>query len=228
MRSPVVAVSNVLHDNPQRGSELGVLCKHGADHAEEYCDITGKSRDALRRRVEVRKGRVWGIVGGRGVGRRDLLYVDGRIGGVGDVVTRNTVDVNRVFLWGVVGEDGSGGRGGIGLASFALISQRRCDSSGMCGGRDPGHAGAKAGISTDRCKLQFVPRSGTNITAIERIESRNPLPIIVDNVLVERYGSKSVVGGSVAEPVRDRRRVWERLLVDIPNDAEIYDVETSE
>jgi len=110
---------------------------------------------------------------------------------------------------------------------FSLISQRRCDSLGMCGGRDPGHAGAKAGISTDRCKPEFVPGSGTNITVIERIESRNPLPIVVDNVSVERNGSKSVVGGSVAEPVRDRGHVWE-WLVDVSNDAEIYDVETSE
>ena len=142
-------------------------------------------------------------------------------------MARNSVNVNRMFLWDVVGEDGAGRRGGIGLASFTLISQRRCDSPGVCGGRDPGHAGAKAGISTDRCKLELVARSGTNITAIERIESRNPLPIIVDNVLVERNGSKSVVGGSVAEPVRDRGRVWE-WLVGISNDAEIYDVETSE
>ena len=76
MRSPVSAVPDVLHDNPQRGSELGVLGEHGADHAEEYCDITGKSRSAWRRRVEVRKRRVLGIGGGRGVGRRELLDVD--------------------------------------------------------------------------------------------------------------------------------------------------------
>ena len=118
-------------------------------------------------------------------------------------MARDSVDVNRMFRWGVVGEDRSSRQGGIWVASLARISQCQCDSPGMCGGSNPGHAGVKAGISTDRHKLELVPRSGTNITTVERIESRNPLPIVIDNVLVEQYGPQSVVGGSIAEPVRD-------------------------
>jgi hypothetical protein len=224
MRSPVGAVSNVLHDIPQRIGELGVLYEHGADRAEEYGDVTSKSR---RERVELRKRRVWGIVGGRGVGRRDFLDIDGCIGGGGGFVAKNTVDVNRMFLRSVVGEDGSGRRGGVGLASFALISQCRCDSPGMCGGRIPGHAGVKGRVSTDWCKLDLVPRSGTNFTTVEGVESRNPLPIVLDDILVERDGSKSVVRGGLAEPVRDRRSVRERLIFEAPDDVEVYDREAS-
>ena len=142
-------------------------------------------------------------------------------------MARKSIDVNRRFLWGVVAEDGSGRGVGIRIASFALTSQRRCDGPGICGGNVLGHAGAKARVSTNRCKLELVPGSGTNLTAVEGIESRNPLPIAIDNILVERDGSKSVVGGSFAEPVRDRRCTRERFLVDASNDAEIYDRETS-
>jgi len=239
MRSPVGAISDVLHDIPQRGSELGVLCEHGAHHAEEYGDITSKSRSGLRREIKLRKWRIRGIAGGRGtagrgnllgrrsVGRRNLLDVDSCVGGSGDIITKHSIDVNRRFLWGVVGEDGSGRRGGIGLASFALISQCRCGGPGRCGGHILGHAGAKGGVSTHLGKLEFVPGSGTDLTTIEGIESRNPLPIIIDNVLAEWDGSEGVVGGNLAEPVRDRRGVWEWLLVDASNDAEIYDRETS-
>ena len=45
-------------------------------------------------------------------------------------MTRNFVGVNRGFLWGVIGEDGIGGQGGIGVATFAFIHQRRCGGPG--------------------------------------------------------------------------------------------------
>ena len=50
MRSPVGAVSDVLHDAPQRSGELGVLCEHGADHAKEQGDIARKGGVWSRRR----------------------------------------------------------------------------------------------------------------------------------------------------------------------------------
>ena len=75
MRSPVVAISYVLHNVSQRSGELGVLCEHVADSAEEYSDVTGKSRGGSRR-VELRKRGVWSVVGGRGGGRRDFLNID--------------------------------------------------------------------------------------------------------------------------------------------------------
>jgi hypothetical protein len=109
MRSPIGTVSDVLHDAPQCAGELRVLCKHDADHAEECGDIASKSRGGLSgRRVELCKRRVWGIVGGRGVGRWNFLDIDSSIGGEGNTMARNFVDVNRRFLWGVVSEDGIG------------------------------------------------------------------------------------------------------------------------
>jgi hypothetical protein len=119
-------------------------------------------------------------------------------------VARNTVDVNRRFLRGVVGEDRSGRRGGIGVASLALIPRCRCDCPEICGGSVPGHAGAKAGVSTKWCKLDIVPRSGANIAIVEGIESRNPLPIILDGILVERDGSQTCCG-------MEYRGAYERL-----------------
>ena len=228
MRSPVGAASDVLHHAPQRSGELGVLREHGANHAEECSDIAGESRGGSSgRRVELYKRGVWGIVGGRGVGRWNFLDIDCSIGGEWEIVTRNFVDVNRRFLWGVVGEDGVGRRGGVRLARFALVSQCRCESPGKCGGSVSGHAGAETGISADLRKLELVPGSGTNLAAVKGVEPRNPLPIVIDNVLVERDGSKRVVGWSLAEPVRDRRGVREGLLVEASNYAEVHDRETS-
>jgi hypothetical protein len=75
--------------------------------------------------------------------------------------------------------------------------------------------------------LDLVPRSGANLAAVEGIEPWNPLPIVLDSVLVERNGPKRIVRRSLAEPVRDRRCVRERLLVDVPDDAEIYNGQAS-
>ena len=106
MRGPVGTVSNVLHDVPQRGSELRILHEHGANRAEECCDVTrkrgvGRSSGS----IEFREGRIRSIVGRRGGRRWYFLNVDRSIGGDGVTVTRNFVDVNRWFLWGLVGED---------------------------------------------------------------------------------------------------------------------------
>ena len=97
----------------------------------------------------------------------------------------------------------------------------------MCGGNVPNDAGAKAGVTTDLGKLELVPRSGTNLGAEEGIESGDPLPIIIYSILMERDGSKRVVRGSITEPMSDRRGFRERLLVEIANDAEVYDRQTS-
>ena len=106
MRSPVGAVSNVLHNAAQRSSELGVLCEHGANHAKEHGDIARKGGVGSRRRwMEVSKRRVWSIVSGGIIGRGDFLDVDGGATRLGETVTRNFVNVNRRFFWCVVGED---------------------------------------------------------------------------------------------------------------------------
>ena len=125
MGSPVETVSDVLHGVPQHGGELRVLFKHGADRAEEFGEIARNSkdsRDGLRgRRIEVCKGRVWGVVGGRSVRRWNFLDIDGSIGGGEETIARNLVDVNRRFLWGVAGEDGICGRCGVGIATLAFV-----------------------------------------------------------------------------------------------------------
>ena len=97
----------------------------------------------------------------------------------------------------------------------------------MCGGNIPSDARAKAGVATDLGELELVPRSGTNLSAEEGIESGNPLPIIIDSILMERDGPKGVVRGSIAEPMSDRRGFRERLFVKASNDAEVYDRKTS-
>ena len=228
MRSPVGTVSYVLHEALQRGGELGVLRKHGADHAEECGDVTSKSGSGVGgRRVKLCKRRVWSIVSGRGVGWWNLLDIDGCIGGKRYGVARNFIDVNRRFLWGVVGEDRVGRRGGLGLASLASISQRRRTGPGMCGGDVLGHAGAETRVATDPRELELVSRSGTNLATVKGIESRDPLPIVINGFLVERDRPKGVVGWSVAEPVRDRRSVRERLIVEASNDTEVYDRKSS-
>ena len=136
--------------------------------------------------------------------------------------------MNRWFLWGVVGEDGVGRRGGIGLETLAFIQQRRRGGPGTCGGSVPSHARADTGVSTHLRKLDLVPRSGTKLTAVEGVESRDPLPIILHSILVEWDGSKRVVGWSIAEPVSDRRSVREWLVLEASDDAEVYDREASE
>jgi hypothetical protein len=203
VRSPVVTASDVLHDAPQRGGELGVLREHGADHAEESSDIAGKTWGGLSGGVELRKRRVWGIAVGSGVGRWNFLDIDSSAGGGGNAMTRNFVDVNRGFLWGVVGEDGIGGRGRIGFATFALTHQRRRGGPGAGRWSIPNHARAETRVSARLSKLELVPRSGTNLAAVEGIEAGDPLPIVLYDVLVERDGPESVVGWSVAEPVSD-------------------------
>ena len=227
MSSPVVTVSDVLHDTPQGGGELRVLREHGTDHAEEYCNVASKSGSGLNgRRVEFCEGRVWGIVSGRGIGRWNFLDIDGSVGGERRTVTRNFVDVNRRLHWGVVGEDGIGGRGGIWLETLAF-PHGRCGGPRICGGRVPGHARADTRVSTYRRKLEIVTGSGTDLTTVEGIESRNPLPIILHSIMVKRDGPKRVVGRSVAESVSDRRGVWERLLFEATDDAEVNDREAS-
>jgi hypothetical protein len=88
-------------------------------------------------------------------------------------------------------------------------------------------AGAKTGVATHLHKLNLVPRSGAHLATVEGIESRNSLPIILKGVLVERDSTKCVVGWSLAEPMRYRRSVRERLLFEAADDAEVYDGETS-
>jgi len=228
MRSPVGTVSDVLHDAPQRSSELRVVCESGAESAEECSDIAGKSRGrSSGRRIELCKRGVWGIVGGGGGGRWNFLDIDGSIRGERDTVTRDLVYVNRGFLWGVVGENRIGGRGRVGLASFSLVPWGRCRAPGMCGGSVPGRAGAETGVTTHPRKLDLVPRSGTNLATVEGIEPRNSLPIILDGVLMERNGSKRVAGRCLAEPVGGRRSVWEGFIFESPDDAEVYDSEAS-
>jgi hypothetical protein len=142
-------------------------------------------------------------------------------------MTRHLVNVNRRLLWGLVGENGFGGRGSFELASLALVYRRRCGDPGMCGGGIPGHAGAYGRIPANLGKLDFVPRSGTNVAGVEGTESRNPLPIVLNNLLMEGDGPKRVVGRGIAEPMRDRRGVWERLVFNAPDDTEIYNGQTS-
>jgi len=227
MRSPVGTVSNVLHDAPQSAGELRVLCEHGADHSEECGDIASEIRGGLSgRRVELCKGRICGIVDGRG-GRWDLLDIDSTIGGEWVIIARNFVDVNGRFLRGVVCEDGIGGRCRLGLESLAPIYQRRCGSPGAWGGSVPDRAGAKAGAAAHLCKLDLVPRSGAYLATVEGIESRNPLPIILDGILVERDSTKRVVGWSLTEPVRNRRSVREWFLFEAADDTEVHNIETS-
>jgi hypothetical protein len=224
MRSPVGTISDVLHDAPQRSGELRVLYERGAHYAEECGDVAGKRRDGPSGiGIEVCERRIWSIVGRRGARGWNLLNVDSSIRGEGDAMVRDLVDVDRGFLWGVVGENRIGRRGSFVLASFAFISRHRCESPGVCGGSTPSHARADAAVATDLGKLELVPRSRTNLGAIEGIESRDPLPIIFNGLLVERDGPKRIVGRNVAEPVRDRRSVRERLLLGAADNAEIYD-----
>ena len=92
----------------------------------------------------------------------------------------------------------------------------------MCGGSILGRGGAEAGIDPYLGKVEFIPGSGANVGAVEGIVSRNPLPIVIYNILVERDSPERVVRWSFAESVRDRWSVWERFLL-APDDAKIYD-----
>jgi hypothetical protein len=142
MRSPISAVSDVLHDAPQRGSELRVLRECGADDAKECGDVAGESGSGPGGEgIELGERRIWGIVSGRG-GGWNFLDVDSTIGRERVDITRYLVDVNRRFLWGLVGEDGGGRRGAFVVPTLALISKRRRD--GKCGGGVFGHAGANS------------------------------------------------------------------------------------
>lgn len=227
MRSPIVTVSDVLHDIPEGSGELRVLRERGTDHAEEYGDVAGKGWNGLGgRRVELCKGRVWGIVGRGGIRRWNFLDVNSSVGGEGATVSRDLVDVNGRFRWGVVGEDGNGRRGGIGLEDLAF-PHHRCGGPRIRGGSFPGRAGTDTRVSAQLRKLELIPRSGTDLATVEGIESRDPLPIILYSILVERDGPKRVVGWSIAEPVSDRGGVWERLIIEAPDDAEVYDREAS-
>ena len=165
---------------------------------------------------------------GWGVGGGNFLDVDSAIGGEGGTVVENIVDVNRRFLWSVVCEDGIGRRGRVGIASLAFINQRRRGGPRIQGGDIPGHAGANTGVPAHVRELELVPRSGTNLATVEGIESRNPLPVVLHGLLVERNGPKRVVGWGFAEPMGDRRCVREWLIFEAPNDTEVHDREASE